>query len=307
MKPITLALGIVLACLAAAEGRARGLPPARLRDVDVVNHDTFCRIAVWLDRGVGHTLTHSPSNNTLIIRLPHTKSAFPASRRVGAVEPYVRKLQLTERDDAMDILIEKSTTSSMFRTFLMSDSRILIVDVGLILLSQPDEEAIASSEYLISPQDVLDITIFEHPELNQRVRVSSAGTVTFPLLDNVKVSSLSASQIGKRLEELLGVRYLVNPQVTVQVRESANIYVLGEVEKPGVYKLRANLTVVEAITIAGGFTKVAARNRTRIVRTAGDSKKIIAVPVDDVIRDKNSTRDIRLQAEDMIIVPETFF
>ena len=164
-----------------------------------------------------------------------------------------------------------------------------------------------AEEYLIAPQDVIKITVYEQEDLTQTVKVSSAGTIVFPLVGKVKIAGLSASQVEKKLEQLLGEKYLVNPEVMVFVTTSADIYILGEVKNPGVYKLKANLTVMEAITMAGGFTKLAYQNKTKIIRILNGKKETIKVSVGDIIKKGDKNKDIKLKAGDTIVVPESFF
>ena len=164
-----------------------------------------------------------------------------------------------------------------------------------------------AEEYLIAPQDVIKITVYEQEDLTQTVKVSSAGTIVFPLVGKVEVAGLSPTQVEEKLEQLLGEKYLVNPQVMVFVTKSADIYILGEVKKPGVYKLKANLTVMEAITMAGGFTKLAYQNKTKVIRVLNGKRETIKVPVRDIIKKGDKNKDIKLKAGDTIIIPESFF
>jgi polysaccharide export outer membrane protein len=101
----------------------------------------------------------------------------------------------------------------------------------------------------------------------------------------------------------------LKPNDVVLVRKSAsgNVYVLGQVVRPGEYPLQDNLTVVEAITLAGGLTKVAAPNRTRIVRVEDGVKRIIKVPVNKILEKGDKKKDVVLQSDDVIMVPESFF
>jgi polysaccharide export outer membrane protein len=102
----------------------------------------------------------------------------------------------------------------------------------------------------------------------------------------------------------------VHPQVTVKVKEyhARRIYVLGEVKNPGAFQLPSDqtLTVVETIALAGGLTKTAASNRTRVVRQAGGKVESFVVPVGDVTRG-DKAKDLVLQPGDVVFVPQAIF
>jgi len=99
----------------------------------------------------------------------------------------------------------------------------------------------------------------------------------------------------------------IRPNDTIMVEEYGRISIMGQVVKPGVYNLKRNLTAMEAITLAGGFTPTAAQNGTRVIRVENGQKKIIPVPVLNISKRGDSSKDILLQAGDTIVVPESFF
>ena len=278
---------------------------ADLVNINVSTYDDYSRITLSLDKQTDYTLTHYSSKNLLVIILPDAK-VDSLERDFEVQNSYVQDLVLKEVPGGVEISI-KMGENNQYRCSVVPGSTNLIIDIGLISPEVASEVTAWKDEYMVSSQDVLKITVYEHEDLTQTVKVSSAGYITFPLLGKVKVSDLSARQVEEKLEQLLGEKYLVNPRVMVYVSESANIYILGEVEKPGVYKLRANLTVVEAITMAGGFTKTAYRNKTKVIRNVGNRKETIGVPVGDIIKRGDKRKDPKLEAGDVIIVPESFF
>ncbi len=281
--------------------------PANLTDIKVSHLTGYTRITLTLDKQVDYTFSHFPSRGILTITLMDTKTSFP-KRKLEVNTPQLKNLRLEENGSEIKIVaIEKSDKANQYRYFIAPGSSKLIFEIGQFSTSPSIEKAGDSKKYIISPQDVLKITVYGQPDLSQTVKISSSGTITFPLLGRVKVSGLTVSQVEKKLDQLLGEKYLVNPQVMVYVTESANIYILGQVKNPGVYKLRANLNVVEAITMAGGFTKIAYRNKTKVIRSTANSKKTIKVPVGDIIKKGDKNKDIKLQAGDVIVVPESFF
>jgi len=172
----------------------------------------------------------------------------------------------------------------------------------LILSSVP----IRAQDYLIGPDDALKITIYREEDMDREVRVSSDGYISFPLLGKVKVEGLTVPELENSLSEGLK-RYLKNPQVTVFIQEYSTITVSGQVEKPGSYSLRGEVSVIEAISLAGGFTKIAAKNGVKVMRLDNGKKKTIIVRVADISRKGDKTEDVQLKRGDILFVPESLF
>ncbi|MBU1853002.1 MAG: polysaccharide export protein [Candidatus Omnitrophica bacterium] len=158
---------------------------------------------------------------------------------------------------------------------------------------------------------MLLITVYEQPDLTTKVRVSSKGEISFPLLDIVDVKGLPVNEIEKKLAMLLEKDYLVNPQVNVFIEKyhAKKVFVMGFVNKPGEYDLFKDrpTTVLEAITMAGGFKEGAALNNTKIIRVEDDKQVTIPIKVTDITKKGNKDKDVRIKADDIIVVPESFF
>ena len=166
--------------------------------------------------------------------------------------------------------------------------------------------SIEAGEYRLGPNDVLGITVYRESELSRTVRVSSDGCISYPLLGKVKVEGLTVFELENDLTERLK-KYLKNPQVTVFIQRYSTITVSGQVEKPGAYPLKEDLTVIEAISLAGGFTKIAARNDVKIMRVEDGKKKTIRVKVADISKKGDLTQDVPLKRGDVVFVPESLF
>ena len=110
-----------------------------------------------------------------------------------------------------------------------------------------------SSDYLVGPQDVLNIIVYGEPTLSGRFRVDNDGTFPFQFIDRVKADGLTVSAIEAAMEKALADGYLRNPQISVEVAEyrSQNVYVQGQVRSPGKYPLPANASLMDAIVLAG--------------------------------------------------------
>ena len=166
------------------------------------------------------------------------------------------------------------------------------------------------TDYRVGPENVLNIDVYygKGEKFSQKVKVSSDGYITFPFLGKVKIGGLTVSEVEQKLKTLLGKDYFVNPQVSVFVEEYSTVSILGEVEKPGVYPIQGNLTVVKLISMAGGFTKIAAPKKVKVIRTLPDgNKKVIRVNVYEIMKrgEKGKEEDILLKPGDIVIVPES--
>ena len=164
--------------------------------------------------------------------------------------------------------------------------------------------------YKIQPGDLLEVTVFKEADMSRTARISGNGTITFPLAGNIKLSELTVPEAEALLAEKLS-EFLVKPQVTAFIKEYGNkqIYVLGEVKKPGSIEMPAErrLTVLEAITLAGGFTDLAAPDRTKVLRGTGNTSQSIQVEVNRITKQGDKSADIYLEPNDTVYVPQSFF
>jgi polysaccharide export outer membrane protein len=164
-------------------------------------------------------------------------------------------------------------------------------------------------EYKIGAQDLISITVFREPDLAKDGRVAEDGSFRFPLAGEVALGGLTTMQAEEKLRDALKP-YLVDPEVSVSIKEyrSHRVFVLGEVAKPGSYDFSPDrgLTVVEAIAMAGGFTKYGSAGRTKVVRKVGQELQNFVVPVDAVMKGDKS-KDLALLPDDVVYVPETIF
>jgi polysaccharide export outer membrane protein len=135
-------------------------------------------------------------------------------------------------------------------------------------------------DYQVGPEDQLAIVIFGQDNLNRELRVNGQGEITMPLVGVVKVAGLTPQEVQKRLEELYNARFLVNPQITVTVKEFRHqrVAVTGAVAKPGSYEIIGPRTLLEVLSLAGGFSNLGSP-------TGGGAQ---AGDVVDVIRHQNA-------------------
>lgn len=134
-----------------------------------------------------------------------------------------------------------------------------------------------SSEYLIGPTDLLRLTVFQVPDLSfEEIRVDSAGNLNLPLIGSVVAAGKSPIQLSSEIENRLGERFLRNPRVSITVSEAASqkVTVDGAVTKPGVYLMRGRTTLLQALAMAEGATRVADLEQIAVFRMDGDRRQV---------------------------------
>jgi len=141
----------------------------------------------------------------------------------------------------------------------------------------PAIKLVASDDYRISPADVLEINVFQETDLKEILRVSTEGTIVFPLIGTVPVGGMTTQEAAHALQARLAQGYLINPQVSVIVQEFSkhSFTVLGEVQKPGSYDMpdQQEVNVLQAIGIAGGYTRIANPSKVILMRRVDGKQK----------------------------------
>lgn len=187
-------------------------------------------------------------------------------------------------------------------------SLLILLLLAPCALAKEEVKKSKAQDYRISPHDLLEISIYPQSDLNAEVEVDSNGYIFFAFLGNVEVSGLTADEASDKLAELLEKDYLINPRVIIMVKESKGnvIIVIGEVNKPGTYNYKlTGMTLMEAISEAGGFSGIAWVNGTKIVRAVNGKEESIKARVGNILNGKE--KDILLKPGDIIVVPESLF
>lgn len=181
----------------------------------------------------------------------------------------------------------------------------------LIVLICFNSTAAFSEDYKIETGDVLTIIVYEQADLTTKARVGPNGEITFPLIGTVEVGGLTVDDAQKKITSLLAADYLVNPQVNIFIESyhPKKVFVMGFVNKPGEYELFKDreTSVLEAITMAGGFKEGAAQNGTKVIRIENGSETTIPIKITDITNKGEKEKDIPIKPGDIIVVPESFF
>ena len=173
-----------------------------------------------------------------------------------------------------------------------------------------------STDYLVGPQDVLTIAVYDQPDLGGPYTVEADGTFTFPLIGRVTAGGLTLRQVEERLRKELANGFFKNPQISVSVEQyrSQRVFVVGEVRAPGTYALTGDMTLIEALARAGSTTDTASGHALIVRRKPGSDAQGPILPDQDVmaevirvdVKELQSGRlsqNVRLQDSDTIFVP----
>jgi protein involved in polysaccharide export with SLBB domain len=179
----------------------------------------------------------------------------------------------------------------------MRTARSLFFFLTAFLYSPVFAQAPELSTYKLGSGDMISVRVLGEDDLKrEKVRLSDAGTMSFPVLGEIRVKGMTVGALEEYITKGLKGRYLLNPQVTVAIEEYRNFYVNGMVEKPGGYPFSPGLTVRKAITLAGGFKERASREKINVIRD------------DDP---KQTPRKVDLNAAilpgDIVTIEESFF
>jgi polysaccharide export outer membrane protein len=163
-----------------------------------------------------------------------------------------------------------------------------------------------SSEYIIGAEDMLEITVWRNVDLSKTVQVRPDGRISMPIIRDIVAVGKTPTQLAEEMTNKLK-EYVQNPVVAVSLKEvnSSNVFLLGEVAKPGKYPLKSKTTLLQGITVAGGFTPIAARNQIVIFRfteTAPGMKRLTA-SYDEIVLRTGINENFELKSGDTVVVP----
>lgn len=181
----------------------------------------------------------------------------------------------------------------------------------LMALAAPLPQAGAQSETAaISSNDLILIKVYQEDDLESTLRVSEGGTILFPLIGEVQAAGLTPQSLAQRIAARLADGYLRNPQVTVTVTDAnkRRFTILGQVQKPGAYDMpdRNELTLLQAIGMAGGYTSIANAKKVVLKRRAGGKETVYEIDAQKMAKgESNSVFQVR--SGDVISVGERWF
>jgi polysaccharide export outer membrane protein len=164
--------------------------------------------------------------------------------------------------------------------------------------------AAGDPSYVIGPQDVLDISVWKESELSRTVPVRPDGRISLPLLSDVQAAGLTPTQLAAHITQGL-TEFIADPEVTVIVTtiNSQRVYIVGEVMRPGTYPLLPGMTVLQALSSAGGFTQFANTKNIYVLRQENGKQVKFPFNFKDAVKGKKPEQNIGLKTGDTIIIP----
>jgi len=189
---------------------------------------------------------------------------------------------------------------------------LLIAAAGQVWAGNPGDDkspaapvaATNDSDYIIGPEDMLNVNVWKEAEMSGTVPVRPDGKISLPLLNDVQAAGLTATQLAAQVTDKLK-KYLEQPRVTVVVTQvnSRRYFVLGEVTRAGAFPLLPNMTVLQALSSAGGFTLFANAKNIYVLRVENGKQNKLPFNYRDVVKGRNAEQNILLKPGDTIVVP----
>jgi polysaccharide biosynthesis/export protein len=173
-------------------------------------------------------------------------------------------------------------------------------------LISKDKEMIPPPPMILGAGDKINFSVWRHDDLERSLQIDPSGMISLPLVGSVKASGLTLPQLKERIVIQLS-RYFVDPKVDISLSElsSHNIYVLGEVTSPGTFVLDRNISALEAVSKAQGFTKDANQEAVLLVRAKGDQAEVVALNLDiqEMAEEGKTLQNIPMKNKDILYVP----
>jgi polysaccharide biosynthesis/export protein len=162
----------------------------------------------------------------------------------------------------------------------------------------------SESIYHLRPGDTIMVSVWREDALQRQAVVLPDGSITFPLIGRIEVSDLSTPEVEQKITGKLK-KYYPDPVVTVVIVgiEGHRAYITGKVLHPGSIIINGPISVLQAISLVGGFDKFADESGVKVIRTTPSGQEIISVNYKDIISGKNMLTNIQLKAGDTLVVP----
>ena len=210
-----------------------------------------------------------------------------------------------------DGLVKRHALGMAFRSIVLS--LVSLVATHAPVWAQAEAAApvkVVAAGHRLEPNDVIEVKVFQEPDLTTATRVAADGKITFPLIGEVAVSGKTPAEAARVIRDRLEARFLVDPQVSLTVLEPAKrlFTVLGQVQRPGTYRFpdQEALNLVQVIGIAGGYTRLADPARVTVKRQTRGKDNVFQLNAKRMARESASTAFV-VQPGDLITVAERPF
>ncbi|OAG27935.1 polysaccharide biosynthesis/export family protein [Thermodesulfatator autotrophicus] len=180
---------------------------------------------------------------------------------------------------------------------------VLLLFGYLLILSKAWAAKTEFDEYIIGPGDVLEIIVWKEPDFSRDITVRPDGRITLPLIDDVMAAGKTPMELKEEIQKKLE-EYIDLPVVTVVVKgiNSKFYYMIGEIRNPGAYPLSKPTTILQALSLAGGFTEWAAKDKIKVLRFDKATRKILLFNYEKALKGKE-INDFYLLPDDIILIP----
>lgn len=199
------------------------------------------------------------------------------------------------------------------RKFFGIVSALVGIVVGGVLHAETQDTSanIPTTSYRLRSLDVVQVKVFQEPDLDTVYKIGNNGCIVLPLIGTVRIEGLTLQDAQRRVKEMYEKDYLVNAQVSMFIAEYSpqRVYVIGQVNRPGevIFPPEETMTLSKAITAAAGFTRLANKSSVNVKRKMPDGTiKVFDVDVNAIFRDK-SAKDFPVYEGDTIEVAESIF
>ncbi len=210
--------------------------------------------------------------------------------------------------DSLIALFASASLIVFFMIFLPSSGRVAMAGAGAQAQGPAAKPAAAQAEplYIIQPNDLLEIFVWKNPDLTRKVLVRPDGCISIPLVQDLQAAGLNPTQLKESIETRLkegNFLEVANVTVVVEAIQSYRVYAVGKVQKPGAIVVEKPITVLQALSLAGGFQDYAKDEEIVVIRTIGAENTVFAFNYKDVIHGKRPEQNIQLRSGDVVVVP----
>lgn len=206
--------------------------------------------------------------------------------------------------------MKHSITNALITTVLLAASSLVTAAPPTETGTTPSNASTPSENYLLAPNDLINVKVFQEDDLATACRISADGTIGMPLIGQVKIAGQTTHDAERQIARLLDARFLVNPQVSVSVTTFARrrFTVLGQVAKAGAYNMQYqdSIDLLEVIGMAGGFTRMADQTKITVKRREGTRDLFFEVNGKELASGR-SGKTFRVMPGDTITVGERYF
>lgn len=300
LKRLSAVIALLLAGCAGAPAAGGG--SQAITDLRVLDLENRTQIVVAVERKLDYTYFSLDDPPRLVINLLNTSPGVYADR-IDVQKGSVLAIDIRAKRNPHIASQVEIVLTRLVAPEVRADQNRLVIDLPK---SRADEIGRVVEQYRIGPEDQLEVQVWKNADLSRSATVRPDGKISLPLIGDVQASGLTTdeleAEIARRLEKYVEAAHV---SVLVSAVNSYYYYITGEVANPGKYPLKGRTTLLQALSMAGGFTPFASRNDISVFRKSpsGTTEKRMRVRYDDIISSADGKGNIQLQTGDTIVVP----